>query len=183
MSDPRLDSSHLEVARHDQYEATIDEMLEDRGPVTSDADPLVRLPSLVRPPTASAPGGTFVLISLADGCQFDLRVGINAIGRSRTNDLVFKEHWISRRHCVVLVHAGGTCEVYDTASRNGVFVNENRIGRVELLPGDILRICHHQLVVAWIGQNGQVLPDGVLPEWYSGSDTQAITTSPTDWLV
>ena len=42
MSDPRLDSSHLEVARHDQYEATIDEMLEDRGPVTSDADPLVK---------------------------------------------------------------------------------------------------------------------------------------------
>jgi pSer/pThr/pTyr-binding forkhead associated (FHA) protein len=179
MSDPRLDSSHLDVARQDQYEATINEMLDDRGPVTSDADPLARLPRLVHEPSTSAQGGTFFLISLASGCQFNLRMGINAIGRSRKNDLILRDAWISRRHCAIMVHATGKCEVYDTASRNGTMVNEDHIGRAELRPGDILKICHVAFMVAWAGQNGQVLPE-VLSGGVAGNYRQPLGTSSTD---
>jgi hypothetical protein len=93
MSDPRLNGSHLNVARRDQYDATVDEVLDDRGPVTSDADPLVRRPSIPRtfvrrdsPP----PGGTYTLVSLADGKRHPLRVGINTVGRYPENDLVLE---------------------------------------------------------------------------------------------
>ena len=38
----------------------------------------------------------------------------------------------------VLVHATGGCEVYDTASVNGTWVNRRRVDRAELFPGDLL---------------------------------------------
>ena len=41
MSDPRLNGSHLSVARRDQYDAMVDELLDDRGPATSEADSLM----------------------------------------------------------------------------------------------------------------------------------------------
>jgi pSer/pThr/pTyr-binding forkhead associated (FHA) protein len=68
-------------------------------------------------------------------------VGINTIGRFPENDVVLTAHIVSRRHCIVVVHATGGCEVYDTASRNGTWVNRRRVGRVDLLPGDVLIVC------------------------------------------
>ncbi len=163
MSDPRLNGSHLDVARHDQYDAAIDELLDDRGPVTSEADPLARPPSVPRAPVrreAPPPGGTYTLVSLADGRRHALRVGINAIGRFRENDVVLTPNHVSRRHCVVLVHATGGCEVYDTASRNGTWVNRRRVGRVDLLPGDVLIVTDQKFLVAWVGPDGDVFRCG-----------------------
>jgi hypothetical protein len=162
MSDPRLNGSHLDVARHDQYDATVDELLDDRGPLTGAADPLARPPSAPRAPVrrqGPPAGGTYTLVALGDGRRYPLRVGINAIGRFRENDLVLTPNHISRRHCVVLVHATGGCEVYDKASRNGTWVNRERVvGRTELLPGDVLRLCDQKFLVAWVGPHGEVFP-------------------------
>jgi pSer/pThr/pTyr-binding forkhead associated (FHA) protein len=80
-------------------------------------------------------------VNLADGQRHCLRVGINTIGRFPENDVVLTAHIVSRRHCIVVVHATGGCEVYDTASRNGTWVNRRRVGRVDLLPGDVLIVC------------------------------------------
>jgi hypothetical protein len=163
MGDPRLNGSHLSVARHDQYDAAVNEMLDDRGPLTADADPWVRPPAMPRASVrreAPPAGGTYTLVSLADGRRHPLRVGINAIGRSSQNDLVLQPIYISRRHCVVLVHATGGCEVYDTASRNGTWVNRQRIGRVALLPGDVLMLCDQKFLVGWVGADGELFgPD------------------------
>jgi hypothetical protein len=177
VSDPRLNGSHLSVARRDQYDATVDDMLDDRGPITAEADPLARLPSIPRTivfaeaPTpgnhsttlirraAPPPGGTYTLVSLADGRRHPLRVGINAVGRYLENDLVLYPFSVSRRHCVILVHATGGCEVYDTASRNGTWVNQRRIGRVDLFPGDTLMVSSQQFLVVWVGPDGELLPD------------------------
>jgi pSer/pThr/pTyr-binding forkhead associated (FHA) protein len=161
MSDPRLNGSHLDVARHDQYDAEVDALLDDRGPLTSAADPLAR-PLLARlmPVRRTGPpaGGTYTLVA-SDGCRHPLRVGINAIGRFPENDLVLTPNHISRRHCVVLVHATGGCEVYDTASRNGTWVNRHRVlGPAELLPGDVLMLCDQKFLVAWVGPDGEAFP-------------------------
>jgi pSer/pThr/pTyr-binding forkhead associated (FHA) protein len=162
MSDSRLNGSHLDVARHDQYDATVEEMLDERGPATAGADPLARPPSVPKPPARRdvPPGGTYTLVSLADGRRHPLRVGINAIGRYPENDVVLTPIYVSRRHCIVLVHATGSCEVYDTASRNGTWVNHRRVGRVGLLPGDVLKVCDQKFLVAWVGPDGDVFPSG-----------------------
>src|SRR5262245_4316660 len=104
MSDPRLNGSHLSVARYDQYYAAVDDMLDDRGPLTAAADPLARRPAGPRrvvPRLRCPPGGTYALISLETGHRHQLRTGINAIGRFTENDLVLKQNCISRRHCVI----------------------------------------------------------------------------------
>jgi hypothetical protein len=161
MGNPRLNGSHLDVARHDQYDAAVDEMLDDRGLVTSAADPLVRSPFIPRVPIrreSPPPGGTYTLVSLPDGRRHPLRVGINTVGRFPENDLVLEQKGMSRRHCVVLVHATGGCEVCDTASRNSTYVNHRQVGRVDLFPGDMLRLCDYQFLVAWSGSDGELLP-------------------------
>jgi hypothetical protein len=161
MSDPRLNGSHLSIARHDQYDAAVDEMLDDRGPLTCAADVFVRSPAFPRAPIrreAPPPGGTYLLFNIDDGHCYPLRVGINALGRFPENDLVLRPNHVSRRHCIIVVHASGACEVFDTASRNGTRVNRRRIGRSELLPGDLLMICNLRFMVAWMGSDGEVRP-------------------------
>jgi pSer/pThr/pTyr-binding forkhead associated (FHA) protein len=171
MADARLNGNHLNVGRRDQYDAAVDEMLDDRGPLTSEADPLVRPPLVRRAPVsreAPLPGGTYTLVSFADGRRLQLRVGINTIGRFSENDIVLTPNTVSRRHCIVLVHATGGCEVYDTASLNGTWVNRERVGRVDLLPGDVLMVCGHKFLVAWAGPDGEIIPPG------EGADTLCI---------
>jgi pSer/pThr/pTyr-binding forkhead associated (FHA) protein len=177
MSDPRLNGSHLCVTRHDQYDEAVEELLDGRGPVTAGADPLARPPRNLRTPCRRKllpPGGTYTLVNLADGRRHPLRVGINTVGRFPENDIVLEARCVSRRHCAVLVHATGGCEVYDTASRNCTLVNRQRVGRVALLPGDVLMLAGEQLLVAWVGPDGEVY-------WpVAGSETACISgLSPT----
>jgi pSer/pThr/pTyr-binding forkhead associated (FHA) protein len=163
MGDPRLNGSHLDTSRHDQYDASVNEMLDGRGPATADADPLARSPKGLNAPIrreALPPEGTYTLVSLTDGRRHLLRVGINTVGRFPENNVVLEPNSISRRHCVVLVHATGACEVYDTASRNGTWVNNYRTGRVSLLPGDVLMISNQKYVLGWFGPDGEVIPPG-----------------------
>lgn len=161
MADPRLNGNHLSIARFDQYEAAVNEMVDHRGSATACLDPLVRRPARPHNPIrrdAPPAGGTYSLVSFYDGRRYKLRNGINAIGRFQENDIVLTPNHVSRRHCVVLVHATGACEVYDTASRNGTWVNRQRIGRVHLFPDDILGLTDQQFLVAWVGANGEELP-------------------------
>jgi pSer/pThr/pTyr-binding forkhead associated (FHA) protein len=172
MSDPRLGGAHLNTTRCYRYDAAVDELLDARGPATGDADPLIRRPAARVQPRHQQPvpaGGTYTLVSLADGTRHRLRVGVNALGRFRENDLVFIPIHVSRRHCLVVVHATGGCEVSDTASRNGTFVNRRRVERAELFPGDILAVCDQRFLVVWIGPDGQVLPASDPPDtWLLG---------------
>lgn len=172
MGDPRLDGGHLETVRWERYDAAVDSLLDARGPATADADPLIRRAVAPRRPPAPVPvppGGTYFLVSLDDGRRHRLKVGVNAVGRFPENDLVLAPHHISRRHCLVLVHATGGCELSDTASRNGTWVNRRRVTRADLFPGDRLDVCDQRFVLTWIGPDGRVLPAGEAPEtWHLG---------------
>ena len=94
-----------------------------------------------------APGTRYVLISLHTGARFALRTGINTIGRYQENDIVLDLPAVSRRHCVILVHASGGCEVHDTASRNGTFVNRVLVRAAWVWPGSLIQITANKFVL------------------------------------
>jgi hypothetical protein len=157
MSDPRLNSIHLEFPRRDHYRQARDGLLGARGWLTlagACAENLVgepdEWPSLlpVRPDQL-LPGCRFVLLEPSERCAYRLKTGLNTIGRYTNNDIVLEDSLISRRHCVLLVHARGGCEVHDTASRNGTWVNGRRIDKpVQLSRGDRIGIQPRVLIVA-----------------------------------
>ena len=145
MDDPRLNSAHLLPPRRNQYGAARAEILDALGSITHAVDRLVLSHRVQRAPFAVAV--RYFLRDLRTGGVHPLRVGITAIGRAPENDIILEENWISRRHCVIVVHADGGCEIRDTASRNGTRVNRREVSRSELSPGDCVQLCDDKFVV------------------------------------
>jgi hypothetical protein len=89
----------------------------------------------------------------------DLKVGLNTIGRMPDNNVPVADGSVSRRHCAIVVHASSGCELYDTASKNGTFVNGHRInGPTPLKAGDQIRLCDRQFVFL-TGEHGHPIAD------------------------
>ena len=61
------------------------------------------------------------------------------IGRNEDNDIQLKTTYISRRHALILTE-GATTRVIDWGSKNGVFVNSERVKEHVLSNGDIVAI-------------------------------------------
>lgn len=102
-------------------------------------------PTIIEAPESPADPGNFWL---RDGeAIYPLRIGLNTIGRSSDNDVVVEGSYVSRRHCVILVHSNSDCELHDTASKNGTYLNGQRlVGPTRLACGDEIRMCECQLV-------------------------------------
>jgi hypothetical protein len=151
MSDPRLNSCHLLFPRRLEYRRCREALLGERGWLTLAAEQfndLVRHDDQwpVRPDQA-LPGTRYLLVDRQSGGAYRLETGLNTVGRFSDNDIVFEDRYISRRHCVILIHAWGGCELHDTASLNGTFVNGARVrGPVRLASGDRIRLCDRDLV-------------------------------------
>jgi pSer/pThr/pTyr-binding forkhead associated (FHA) protein len=78
---------------------------------------------------------------------YPLKFGLNTIGRLPDNDIVIEDAFVSRRHCAVLVHTNNGFEIHDVASKNGTFVNGNKLaGPIALKSGDEIRMCDKQLI-------------------------------------
>jgi pSer/pThr/pTyr-binding forkhead associated (FHA) protein len=108
-------------------------------------DQLQALRTLPSEGATTPPPGVFCLVD-EDGIH-SLKVGLNTIGRLPDNDIPVADGSVSRRHCAVVVHATRGCEVYDTASKNGTFVNGERInGLTALNAGDKIRVCDRQFL-------------------------------------
>jgi hypothetical protein len=154
MTDPRLNSLHLDPARRDQYRHARDALLGSRGDQTlcaERADDNGPSSLIIREPDQRAAGQEVppdLECWLADSeFIYPLKVGINTMGRSHDNDVVVQDAYVSRRHCAILVHKNSTCELHDTASKNGTYLNGNRLAGPTLLhPGDEIRICDRQYV-------------------------------------
>lgn len=78
---------------------------------------------------------------------YTLSVGVNSVGRLPDNSVVLRDECVSRRHCAIVVHRDGSCELHDIASKNGTVLNGARIhGPTKLRPGDKIALCAKHLV-------------------------------------
>lgn len=168
MNDPRLNSMHLEYPRRGRYGEARAGLLGAAGSATLAVERGAIARRVV--PTCC------VLRHTHTGRFYPLRVGITAVGRFPENDIVLEHYTISRRHCVILVHATGGCEVHDTASRNGTLVNGRRVSRSALRPGDLLRLCNERFVV--IGEPAEG-PEDAPDE--GARDAGGLSATGTDW--
>ena len=152
MTDPRLNSVHLELPRRQEFRAAREQLLKGRGTNTLCAEGQGGFlpggsPNLtaVERPGADAVPARFVLMD--KDYVYPLKTGVNTIGRMPDNDVVLEDAYVSRRHCAILVHAGDTCELHDVASKNGTFLNGRKInGPTRLKSGDEIRMCTRNLV-------------------------------------
>ncbi|MBI3408600.1 MAG: FHA domain-containing protein [Planctomycetes bacterium] len=150
MTDPRFNGDHLGQTRCDLFQHARQDLLEACGPLTQAAEEAGEArPAHPGLPAANSENAnaTYLLVNLEDGCRFALHVGLNAVGRWPENDIVLDKNAVSRRHCVFLVHSDGSCEVHDTASRNGTLVNGNRVSHTRLAPGDVIWISNLRFVL------------------------------------
>jgi adenylate cyclase len=72
----------------------------------------------------------YLLLHTEKGQRFFPLVGRNywTIGRNKENDIVIKDHCISRNHAILQSTETGDFYLIDLGSRNGTFVNGRRVG-------------------------------------------------------
>ena len=154
MADSRLNSIHLDPSRRQEFRHAREALLGARGTQTQALEnPEGAAWSAQAGQTAiqnleNRPPGNVKYVLMDREYIYPLKVGLNTIGRMPDNDVVLPDPYVSRRHCAILVHAAGTgCEVHDVASKNGTFVNGQKIDGPTLLhTGDEIRMCGKQLV-------------------------------------
>jgi pSer/pThr/pTyr-binding forkhead associated (FHA) protein len=73
--------------------------------------------------------------------------GLKTVGRAVRADFIVDAALVSKVHCRLVSNADGRLEVEDLKSTNGTFVNDRRITRAVLAPGDRLRIGPVELLV------------------------------------
>jgi hypothetical protein len=153
MSDPRFNSIHLEASpRRDDFRRARARLLGTCGQHTLAVDH-ERLgeaaemgPCTIIEHPSEKPSAIGCWLKDPDGL-YPLKPGLNSVGRMPDNDVVIADGSVSRRHCAIVLHSGGICELHDTASKNGTFINGKRIyGPTRLVAGDEIRMCDHTVV-------------------------------------
>jgi pSer/pThr/pTyr-binding forkhead associated (FHA) protein len=151
MGDPRLNSLHLEAVRRQEYRRARDILLQSRGNQTVYAERALQehaSTSKTLPPEArEQPPLNLEYWLVENDCVYPLKTGINTLGRSSENDVVVRDAYVSRRHCAILVHVKKGCELHDTASKNGTYLNGKQIhGPHRLRSGDEIRVCDRRFI-------------------------------------
>ena len=112
-----------------------------------DMAPTVQTPINTTPPVSGqqeAPARLVVVSSNFAGQEFVLDKAAVVIGRTDENDVVVNHRSISRHHAKV-VREGGHYHIVDLQSANGVRVNGEEYGKVELRKGDHVDLGHVRL--------------------------------------
>jgi pSer/pThr/pTyr-binding forkhead associated (FHA) protein len=73
---------------------------------------------------------------------------IKTLGRATRADFVVDAALVSRFHCRFTVRSDGVLELEDLESTNGTFVNDERVTRLLLKPGDRVRAGRVELLVS-----------------------------------
>lgn len=151
MSDLRFQSLHLEgLPRRDEFRAARARLEASCGQQTlaggefdmlSDREP-------GDGPTLAFQTGVGKRYFIQDGEKIHpLQVGVNSVGRLPDNTVVIRDECVSRRHCAIVVHRDGHCELHDVASKNGTVLNGSKIhGPTRLRPGDKIALCSRNIV-------------------------------------
>ena len=73
-----------------------------------------------------------------------------SVGRASSNDIVVPHNDVSTFHAKLIKTLEGNIFIQDNASTNGTYVNGQRVGHKQLLPGDRVLLAN-KYVVDWIG--------------------------------
>ena len=95
--------------------------------------------------------------------EFPIDKAAVVIGRTDENDVVINHRSISRHHAKV-VREGGHFHIVDLQSANGVRVNGEEYGKVELRKGDKIDLGHVRLVFVPPGQDYEMKGKGEVTE-------------------
>lgn len=100
------------------------------------------------------------------GQRFRVPEGGLDLGRSEDNHIQIEDEGVSRFHARLLFnYDSGKLWLEDAGSRNGVFVNENRVsGHKELKVGDQISIARHTFSVRWEDETPAPAPREQEPE-------------------
>src|SRR5262245_5125499 len=92
--------------------------------------------------------------------DYPLAVGWNRLGRLPDNNVVLPSPFVSRRHCAIRVLPDGACFIQDLCSKDGVYVNGERIERKAWLKnGDVIGVGgRHLVLVASVREIANVRP-------------------------
>lgn len=103
-------------------------------------DEALTMPDGLPPHDENAPDANLRLIAIGGQARHVLRRRRTRIGRNYDNDIVLDNDRVSRYHAEI-IREGEALVLVDKSSRNGVWLNGERVrGRAQLTPGDILRI-------------------------------------------
>ncbi len=79
-----------------------------------------------------------VLVDMSNDKQYPITYYETSVGRSKYCDIVFSNSTVSRSHAVIALRKDGFY-VFDTESKTGVYVNEDRIEKSEKISdGDVI---------------------------------------------
>ncbi|MGL4421724.1 MAG: FHA domain-containing protein [Gemmataceae bacterium] len=156
MTDMRFQSLHLEgLPRREQFRQARSKLSEHCGTVTIAGElPELEPGQSAGGDTIASPPGVATQFFVRDGDTLHpLAMGINTIGRLPDNSVVIRDEHVSRRHCAIVIHTDGRCEIHDIASKNGTILNGKRIpGPTKIRIGDTIVLCTRKLTfIADIG--------------------------------
>jgi pSer/pThr/pTyr-binding forkhead associated (FHA) protein len=96
---------------------------------------------------------------LQSAAEYQLFEGENLVGRDAGATIVIEARGISRRHAVFFVE-GDQILIEDLASKNGTFVEEERVrGRVPLRDGSVIRLGYLSLSIRAVTTNETTLTE------------------------
>jgi len=107
--------------------------------------------------------------------SYELRAGVNRLGRSAKNDLQLDHPTVSGAHCEIILTADGIL-VRDLGSTNGTYINQEQITERNIERGGVLHVGEGEMEVEPIkgkiaspkceepqpARAPQVLPDGMV---------------------
>lgn len=110
-----------------------------------------------------------------DGTPFPLSGRTTVIGKRKDCDIRLSDEKAAPAHAVIFERQGRRF-IRDLRARGGVFVNDRRVGQVELTPGDYIRIgdTNFRYQAAESENSDSVLAEAIMPE----AEPQAPMESP-----
>lgn len=69
-----------------------------------------------------------------------------SIGRNFDNNIIIRSNSVSRYHCLITADENNNVFVHDLKSKNGTFINNNKIDRIQVRENDVLQVGNERFI-------------------------------------